>query len=94
MAGLGAFLLSMCTPLVMRVLLALGLGSVSYLALNTLVSQLIVHVSANFNGIGSTSLNLLSMCGFGAAVSIIGSGLITKAGLMAMSKIGSLMTGS
>ena len=91
--GLAAFIFSLCTPLVVRILAALGLGMVSYLGLNVLVTTLIDHVTSSYSGIGATTAQLLNLCGFGAAVSIIGSGLITKAGLMAVSKIGSLVGG-
>lgn len=92
--ALGAFLVAMCTPMVARVLFALGMGSISYSGLSILVNQLINNVINNFAGIGGSSLQILNLCGFGAAISIIASGLITKASLMAISKIGSLMTSS
>ena len=84
---LGVFLLSMCGSLAARVLVSLGIGTVSYFALNTLASQLIAHVVDSTHSMGNDVLNLLNMCGFGAAISIICSGIITKAGLMAVQKM-------
>jgi len=89
-AALGAFLLSIMGSLAARVLVSLGIGTVSYFALNTLATTFITHVTTAYSGIASTTLTILNMSGLSAGVSIICSGIVTKAALMAINKLGSL----
>lgn len=89
-AGLASFLISIAGSLAARVMLALGIGTVSYLALNTVVQSLISNVTTAYSGVGGSTLQILNLCGFGAAISILASGLVTKAGLMAVKKLTAL----
>jgi hypothetical protein len=78
--------LSLIPALIGRIMLALGIGVVSYTALNTLANIFIDRVMGSMSEISSTAFALISMSGGTAMISIISSAIITKAGLMAINK--------
>lgn len=93
-AKIAIFIVGLMPNLVGKILFALGFGTVSYLALNTLANQFIAHVVSSMGQIGSTTLQILNICGLSAAVSIICSAIITKAALMAVTKLSSMSLGN
>lgn len=91
-ATLGTFLLGLTGSLVPRVLTALGLAFISYEAFSTLAESFINHVQASYNLINPAILQLINMAGFGTAISIISSALITRVSLQAVTKLGSKLS--
>jgi hypothetical protein len=86
-ALLGPFLVSITGSIVARVLLALGMGVVSYAVLSTLASNFVSQMQSNYDALNGVVLTLLNMAGGGVSLGIIGSALITRASLMAIKKL-------
>lgn len=84
---MGNFLLAITSSIVARVLLALGMGVVSYQALSSIAEIVVDNVNNTYNNLPAAVIDILDMAGFGASLSILGSALITRAGLMAIKKL-------
>lgn len=70
-AALLGGLIEAAGTLVGRVLLSLGLGYVSYTALDTSLQWISDQISSAFAGLGSQSMAVLSACQVGSAVAIV-----------------------
>jgi len=75
-----------------RVMTTLGLGFISYEALNAIASQLQADIFAQYALINPTILQVLNLAGLGHAIHIITAAFITRAGMMAIKRIGVLPT--
>lgn len=87
MTTLAAFLLSITGSLAARVLLSLGFGFVTYTALTTIASSIVSSVTSSYNGMASTTLNILNLAGVGQGIGIILAAITTKAALTAIKKL-------
>jgi hypothetical protein len=88
MANLAAWLLSLGAPLAKRVLIALGIGVISYTGYSALVDQVKVAVLAQWGQLGGATLALMSLGGVGEALGIILSAFAARAALMAAERLG------
>lgn len=88
MANLFAWLALAVGPLAKQVLLALGIGWVSYAGVSLLLDQVRDAVVSNYGAISGTTAQLLAFYGFGQAISIILGGFAAKAGLMVFARLG------
>jgi hypothetical protein len=86
MQYLATFLLSITGSIAARVMVALGIGIVSYAALSTLADQAITAAQSNYGSISSTVLQLINLGGIGQSLGILSSALITKATMLAIKK--------
>lgn len=68
---LAAWLISLAWPIVKRVLLALGIGVVSYEGLALLAGQMESAVRATWGGLGGPILDIATLGGFPLAVGIV-----------------------
>jgi hypothetical protein len=82
-----AFILGIAPSVVNRVLVSLGLGSVTFVSLSSLVDQLSDQVHSGFGSVSPAVLELINMCGFGTAVNIIFSALVSKTSMQALKAI-------
>lgn len=80
---ISSFVLGITGSVAARVLTALGIGFVSYVALDSIASGLVDNAKLSYNSIPSVTLQLLNLSGAGTALNIITSALISKAALMA-----------
>jgi len=87
MPTLYAFLVSIAGTLTGRVLLALGIGMVSYAGLNVITANVISQISASYNSAPGFVLNLLNLAGAGHALGILTSALVTRTSLIAIKKL-------
>lgn len=93
MPWLASFLTSLLGNGIARLLTGAGLGLATGAALLPLVKAGLNLIVQKFNGIGADLANVLLMCGVGEAITIIGSGIVTKvmidAGKVAVQKAAS-----
>lgn len=73
-----------------RVLLSLGIGFISFAGYSALIDTLISTAQANWSGMGSDSLALLSLAGFPSGFGIILGAVVARASLSQISKLGKL----
>ncbi|MDO9141122.1 MAG: DUF2523 domain-containing protein [Methylobacter sp.] len=90
MPTLAAFLLSIAGTLTGRVLLALGIGWVSYSGLNVLVSQIVDLVKVNYQSLSGVVLQILNLAGAGDAMGILIAALVTRTALVAIKKLAAI----
>lgn len=93
MPWLAAFLTSLLGNGIARLLTGAGLGLATGAALLPLVKAALNLIVQKFSGIGADLANVMLMCGAGEAITIIGSGIVTKvmidAGKVAVQKAAS-----
>lgn len=77
-ASLGGILMSIATSLVGRVLMALGLGLVTYNALDPLLEQFQANYFSQMSGLPADLAGFVGMLKVGEAVQIIFAALATK----------------
>lgn len=90
MGNFGAFLLGMVTPIVRRVLVALGLGMVTYGGLTLIADQVIAAVKSNYEAMAGAPLQILNMLGAGQAIGIILSAIVARAAFAAVGRIAAM----
>lgn len=84
---LGAFLLAMTESITARVLLSVGMGFVSFASLSVLAQGFVTAIQNQYGQVDGVVLTLLNMAGFSTALNILGSSLLTRAGMMAVKKL-------
>lgn len=82
MPTLAAFILSMITPVVGRVLVALGFSVVSFVGFDAMFVAVAQQASAAYGSLPSGVLGLASLAGFGEGLSIIFGALATRVALI------------
>ncbi|GAB1393798.1 hypothetical protein MASR1M60_19620 [Rhodocyclaceae bacterium] len=88
MGNLAVWLMSLVGPLARKVLLMLGLGTVTYAALTPLVNSIIANAQGVFGQVGGAVGQILSLAGFPDALGIISGALVAKVTFVALGRIG------
>lgn len=86
------WLLALAGPLVKRVLIALGVGVVSFTGLTLLANQVRDQVLANLSGLTGDAYQVIAMSGAFEAIGILLGALSARAVLMAMERFGRIAT--
>jgi hypothetical protein len=94
MDGIAEWLAKISWPLVSRLLVSLGVGTVTYEGADTALHSAINSAKAAFTGFGPEVLQLLAMCGFFDAMAITSGGIISGLAWMAMKKFALQTTGA
>lgn len=89
---LGAFLAGAAAPLVKKVLVALGIGIVSYGGLSVLYGQAQSLVVSHWGQLGGAALQIGSLAGFPQACGIILSALSARIALVAVQRFALVAT--
>ena len=88
MGNIAVWLMGLSVPLVKKVLVALGIGALTYAGLSTIGSQVQAAVVSSWGAMGSTTLAILSIAGVTQSVGIILSALSARIALIAVGRIG------
>lgn len=83
---LSTFLISISGSIASRVMLSLGIGIVSYKAMDTLAATVKDNVTTSYNAIDPITLNILNLAGVGQALGILLAALVTRASLVAIKR--------
>jgi hypothetical protein len=86
MSSLGLYLDSVALPIVRKVLVGLGFGTVTYLGLQAAFDQAQAAIQANFSGMIPQIAALVYLAGFNQAVGMVLAALSAKIGLIAVKK--------
>lgn len=89
-APLGAFLATYGGYIVIKVLLSLGIGVISYAAVTALIAQLLTLAQTHYGSFPAFSLQIANLAGFGQAFGIIAGALLFRASFIFINKIGLL----
>lgn len=80
---LGAFLEKSAGPLAVRVMSALGLGVISYGALNIVIEAAIFYAQTQYSGLPNVIANLLGLAGVGECLGIIAAAITFRVSMTA-----------
>lgn len=78
MGSIAAWLGTLAWPLVSRVLMALGVGTVTYLGLDAAVNLALTSAKTALGGMGADVAGLIALSGFFEAMSITAGGLVAS----------------
>lgn len=84
--------LALVAPLVKRILIALGVGLISYGGLALLATHVRDQVLGNLSGLTGEAYQVVAMSGAFEAVGIMLGGLAARAALMAVERFGRVAT--
>lgn len=90
MANFFAWLLAAVAPLAKQVLIALGIGTITYTGVDALLSALQNSISANFGQLTAEMSGLVAMTGFFDVIGILLGALSARAALAAVARLGLL----
>ncbi|MNH08219.1 hypothetical protein D3C79_676280 [compost metagenome] len=79
---IAAWLLSIASPIAVRVLTQLGIGIVSYVGVEAAVNQLISLAQSQWMGLPAIALQFMAIGGFNTALGIIAGGVSARLTLM------------
>ena len=85
---LGAFLSAGIGYLAIRVLMALGIGMISYAGVLVVLNQLFTMAQGHYNNIPTFALQIVGLAGFGEALGIIAAAITFRATFVFMNKLG------
>lgn len=85
-----ALLMGLSVPLVKKVLIALGVGVLSYAGFSMIADQLKEAIINQWGQLGAASYQYLSLAGVPTALGILLGGFTAKAALLAVGKLGML----
>lgn len=88
MLNLWTWAIAAVVPLAKRVLIALGIGVLTYGGYSVLVDSLKTHVIEKWGQIPTTTLNVLTLAGFTEAFGIVLGAIAVRVGIGAMSRLG------
>lgn len=88
MLNIAVWLFAIIVPLVKKVLVALGIGVVTYGALTVLFSQVQSAVISAYGAMGSTTLQILALGGVTQAIGIILSAMSVRVAMIAIGHFG------
>lgn len=83
-----AWVVANSAGLVKKVLVALGLGLVTYEGFKTLMDNMVAYIQTVYGTIDAVTLQYLNYCGVGEAIGIVLGGLVARASLLALGHIG------
>lgn len=90
MNGLGTWLFALVTPLARQVLVALGLGVISYAGVDLAVGALLAQAKSAWTGQSAEVANWLAMAGANTALSILAGAITTRLSLIPLKRLGKL----
>lgn len=88
--GLAALLVGLAEPILSRILLALGIGIISYTGFTLVLGQLRSAVTNALGGVTGDVLAVLGLAGFGQIIGIIFGGFTARIALQSIKKLGML----
>lgn len=86
-AAIFSFLGTIAGPLVKRVLVALGIGMVTFAGFQLSVNAAKAYVQSNFSGLPSDVVHILGLLKVDVAINIVFAAVITRAVIAGMDKV-------
>lgn len=82
------FLLAAIVPLAKKLLVALGIGWITYEGFSFIAAQLHDQITSAWGGVGGVTLQILSLAGVPTAIGIMLGAFSAKAALLAIARLG------
>ena len=90
MTNLYAFLLAAAWPLARKVLVMLGIGTITYTARTALIASVVSHAQANWGQVSGAVLQLSSLGGIPQVLGIICGALVARGTFVILARLGKL----
>ena len=90
-ATIAAFLATAAGPLIKRALVAIGIGSVTYVGLDAAFASAKDLVVSNYGQMSGNVADLVSLAGVGQAIGIILGAMAARVGMAALSSLGKVL---
>lgn len=87
MASLGAYLDSISLPLVQKVLVGLGIGTVTYVGLQAAFNQMQSLIISNYNSVSAQIGALFFLAGFDYALGLVLAAYAMRVSMVAVKKL-------
>lgn len=81
MQTLAAFLISMVSPLVLRIVAALGMSVLAFTGVDTALTALIAQAQSNWSGLAADVLGLAGVAGIPACLGLIAGAMSSRVGM-------------
>lgn len=94
MDNIAQWLASITWPLVSRVLVAMGIGTVTYTGASSALDSALSAGKAAFAGMSGDVLQLLAMAGFFDAMSIMSGGIVSGLSWLVLKKYAAMSVGT
>lgn len=91
MGTLASFLLAMVTPLLGRILVALGFSVVTFVGMEAMIGALIGRMQSGWGGLPGDVVGLIGLAGGGEALSIICGAALTRVAIWQLTRAVRLM---
>lgn len=88
MGNLAVWFLGLVGPLAKKVLLMLGIGTLTYAALTPLINSIISNAQSMFGQIGGTTAQLIGLAGIPQVFGIIAGALVARVSFISLNKLG------
>ncbi|WP_455155295.1 DUF2523 family protein [Cupriavidus campinensis] len=88
MAGLAGFLMALIGPLARQALIALGIGLITYVGLDTAVSGALAAAKSSLGQMPASVAAILARGGIFTAMSIIAGGITARMSMMVLKRMG------
>ena len=82
-----AWLLALAWPIAKKILVALGIGFVTYQGFTVIANQLKAEIIGAWGQIGQSTIQILSLAGVNTALGIVLSAIAARAALAAVGKL-------
>lgn len=94
MNTLASFFMSMAGPLAMRVLIALGVGTITFTGVTAALQGLITQAQTNWSSVGAAVLQLASLGGVPDGLGIIAGAMTTRVAIWAAASATKFLVGA
>lgn len=84
----GSFLFALASPIAKKVLIALGLGFITYAGLDVAVNAALDAAKSNISGMPAAVVAILSIAGVWTSMAIVAGGITARLSMMVFSRIG------
>ena len=83
---MGTWLVGLAGPIITRMLLAIGVGTVTYAGLSAAIGAAISAAKTAYGGMTGDVASIVALSGFGDALGIIAGAIVTSVSLVALKK--------
>lgn len=87
MSGLGSFLLALSGPIARQVLVALGIGVVSYVGVDAAVGALLNQAKASWSAMPAGVAQYVALSGANTGLSLIAGGILGRVSLIPLKRL-------
>ena len=91
MGSIATLLFSWAGPLARRVLIAIGIGTITYVGIDAALASVVSAIQSQLGGLPSDIIQILAMGGLTSAMSIVLGGIAARVSMMSLSKLGKVL---